>query len=392
MAELSTFLDREGVVRLKQWVDERVATKQDVLTEDSTLKDIEIDSIMGLCELIYDDVGKPGAYVQVGAQKLSQLLANGDDTIHPAFRISGAEKSILYIGKYQGIEDGSRIYSLPGVDPKVGINLDTYEAYCRNKGFGHHCITAAEWAFLALWCKKNGTQPKGNNNYGKDVTETAYQAIPVPGVQDGGKTARVLTGTGPLSWRHDGTLDGICDLNGNVWEWTAGIRLVKGELQVIPYNNAADPNVDTGAASAQWKAIKANATSWDDLFITPDGNGTTADSVKLDFVSSHWQWATAITSLSDSNRSATFAATTVTGLGATAMLYLQAMALIPEDGATVEDYNGDYFWANNGAAERCVFRGGDWLSGARAGVFALNFHYPRSAVHGTFGGHPAYYE
>lgn len=341
-------------------------------------------------KMITDDVGMPSFYVQVGAQKLSALLTGGDDTVHPAFRVSGVEQPSLYIGKYQGVQDGSRIYSLPGVDPMVNVNLDTYEKYCRNKGFGHHCITAAEWAFLALWCKKNGTQPKGNNNYGKDTAETVYQAIPAPGVRDSGRTARVLTGTGPLSWRHDGTLDGICDLNGNIWEWTAGIRLVKGELQVIPYNNAADPDVDTGAASAQWKAIKAAATSWEDLFITPDGNGTTAGSVKLDFVSGHWQWGTTITSQSDSSRSAPFASTTAVGLGATAKLYLQAMALMPEDDAAAEDYNGDYFWGNNAAAERCAVRGGNWIIGAPAGVFSVNFDAPRSIVGWHVGGRPAY--
>ena len=40
--------------------------------------------------------------------------------------------------------------------------------------------------------------------------------------------------------------------------------------------------MDTGAASAQWKAVKAAATSWEDLFITPNGQGTTAGSIKLE--------------------------------------------------------------------------------------------------------------
>ena len=344
-------------------------------------------------KMITDDKGMPGVYVQVGAQKLSALMTGGDDSVHPAFRVSGVEQPSLFIGKYQGIANANRIYSLPGVDPMVNVDLDTYEQYCRNKGFGHHCITAAEWAFLALWCRKNGTMPKGNNNYGKDTTETAYQAIPVPGVQDNGKTARVLTGTGPMSWRHNGQLDGISDLNGNVWEWTSGIRLVKGELQVIPYNNAADPDVDTGAASAQWKAIKAAATSWEDLFIDPNGQGTTSGSIKLDWVSGHWQWqAAAITSQSDSSRYTTFATTTSTGLSATAKLYLQAMALLPEDGATADSYNGDYFYANNAAEERCAFRGGHWCNGAYAGVFYLYFVDPRSYSGWLVGGRPAFVE
>lgn len=340
-------------------------------------------------KLISDDQNMPSCYVQLGVQKLSALLANGDDSVHPAFRCMGVEQPSLYVGKFQGMVHNNRIYSLPGEDPAAYITLDQMEQYCRNKGFGHHCITAAEWAFLALWCKKNNFQPKGNNNFGKDASETGYIAIPT--LRDGnGTILRVGTGTGPLTWSHNGQLDGIWDLNGNVWEWTAGIRLVKGELQVIPYNNAASSECDTGPASAQWKAIKADAASWEELFIAPNGQGTTPGSVKLDWVSSHWQWGTAISSLVDAERNASFAATTIVGLGATAKLYLQAMALVMEDGATAEDYNGDWFWANNGAEERCAFRGGDWSSGARSGVFAVNFRWPRSHVYASLGGRPAF--
>lgn len=340
-------------------------------------------------KMILDDKGMPGFYVQISKQNLSDLLTSDDNTVHPAFRVSGVEYPGVSIGKFAGVEDNGRIYSLPGVDPKTYITLDQYEERCRAKGYGHHCITAAEWAFLALWCRKNGTMPKGNNNYGKDIGETIYQAVPASYESDG-RTARTLVGTGPLSWRHNGALDGITDLNGNVWEWTAGIRLVHGELQVIPYNNAADPDVDIGATSAQWKAINANATSWDDLFITPDGSGTTAGSVKLDFVDGHWQFATTITSQEDSSRSAAFYKTTASGLSAIAMLFLQAMALLPEDNQEGDTYGGDYFYANNANEERCAYRGGNWTVGSVSGVFAVNLSYARSSSIATLGGRLAY--
>ena len=344
-------------------------------------------------KMILDDKGMPGFYVQVGAQNLSDLLADGDDTVHPAFRVSGVEKPYIYIGKYQGVEDNGRIYSLPGVDPKVSITLDQYEARCRVKGVGHHCITAAEWAFLALWCRKTGTMPKGNNDYGKDISEASYQAIPIGDRDSSGRIQRVASGTGPLSWRHNGQVDGVCDLNGNIWEWVSGLRMVNGELQVIPYNNAADPDVDTGADSAQWKAIKANATSWENLFITPNGQGTTTGSVKLDYVSEHWQWATTITSQEDSSRSAAFYLTTASGLSNIAKLYLQAMALLPEDNQEGDTYNSDMFYANNGIGnERCAARGGRWSSVASAGVFNLYLDYPRDYSMSPVGGRPAYAE
>ena len=48
---------------------------------------------------------------------------------------------------------------------------------------------------------------------------------------------------------------------------------------------------------------------------------------------------------------------------------LRSLALLPDEGATEADYEGDYYWLNNGVAERCVVRGGGWGGGADAGVF-----------------------
>ncbi len=335
-------------------------------------------------KLIADDKGLPGVYVERAAQPLSALLTGGDSSIHPAFLLNGIQKDSISFGKFQAKAHANRAYSLPGEDPTAYITLDTSEQYCKNKGDGHHCVTAAEWAFLALLAKKMGTMPKGNNNYGKDISEA--QHIAIPSYKDGnGTTCRVATGTGPLTWSDTGDLTGIWDLNGNVWEWVSGMRLVHGELQVIPYNNAADPGCDTSPSSVQWRAINAAATGYSDLFIAPNGSGTTAGSVKLDFVTDHWQWAVTITSLSDSNRYALFSATTSTGLSEFTKMYLRAMAFLPEEGATDADYNGDGFWANNGAAERLPLRGGHWDDGAGAGVFALDLCEPRLLTSWTVG-------
>lgn len=332
---------------------------------------------------LLDDKGLPGAYVPRTFMRLNALLTNGDSSVHPAFLYNGVQKDTLYFGKYPACVNLNRAYSLPGVDPRASIDFNTALQYCRNKGSGHHLITFAEWAFLALLAKKRGTMPKGNNDYGKDASESLYLAIPTYKDGNTGQTLRTATGTGPLTWSDTGDATGVMDLNGNVWEWNAGMRLVRGELQFIPYNNAADPTVDMSATSTAWKAIKATATSYNDLYITPNGAGTTSGSVKLDFVSNHWQYAPSATSTEDTGRSAAFAATTASGLSDFCKMYLQAMALLPEDGDT--DYGSDNFWANNGAEERLPFRGGSWRSGAGAGVFALYLHHPRSVVDTSVG-------
>lgn len=358
---------------------------------DFDLTRLAVKMVCPTNEVITDDKGMPGVYVQRNPRTLAELVTGGDSSVHPAFLVGGQQVTKLMIGKFQGKSHNNRIYSLPGEDPTATITLNTYETYCKNKGDGHHCITAAEWAFLALCAKKDGKMPKGNNNYGKDTTETAYVAIPSMARDSSNRIQRVATGTGPVTWSDTGDISGIWDLNGNVWEWVAGIRLVYGELQVIPYNNAAEASCDTSATSAEWRAINANATGYDNLFITPNGSGTTANSVKLDRVSGHWQWqAAAITDQADESRNSTFGSTTMSGLSAFCQMYMRAMALAP-DGELAE-YEGDVFYANNAAEERCAARGGGWNYGAGAGVFTLYFSYARSFSGTYFGGRPAFYE
>ena len=80
-------------------------------------------------------------------------------------------------------------------------------------------------------------------------------------------------------------------MNGNIWEWNGGSRTVKGELQVLVNDNAADLDHSQAASSAQWKAIDATTGS----YITPNGSGTTASSIKLDWVSGKITYSATIT-------------------------------------------------------------------------------------------------
>ena len=164
------------------------------------------------------------------------------------------------------------------------------------------------------------------------------------------------------------------DLNGNVWEWQGGIRLVWGELQILANNDAADPDNPQNATSTCWKAINAA----DGALVDPESKTTDSSAhvsgktVKLDYVNNKWTYSTSITNAKDESRSCAFYQVAAdSSIGDAAKVMLRALALLPDSDVTTDVYEGDYMWWNNGVAERCVCRGGVWGHGASAGVFYL---------------------
>ena len=338
-----------------------------------------------------DDTDLPSVLVYIPKFKNSDVLTGGNDSTHPAFIVNGVEIPGFYYGKYQAKVYNSVAYSLPGEDPTASINFDTARARCEAKGAGWHLSTNAEWAAIALWCKKNGFLPYGNNNYGKDSRESNCKAV--PSYYESGKIARVATGTGPISWSHDKTMAGIWDLNGNVWEWQGGIRLVWGELQILANNDAADPDNPQNATSTCWKAINAA----DGALVDPESKTTDSSAhvsgktVKLDYVNNKWTYSTSITNAKDEGRSCAFYQVAAdSSIGDAAKVMLRALALLPDSDVTTDVYEGDYMWWNNGVAERCVFRGGRWFHGAYAGVFALSGFGSRGLAATLIGFRAAY--
>ena len=337
-------------------------------------------------ELIYDNAGMPSIMVKIPKMTYKQLGMGESTAVHPAFIVNGTEVDAIYISKYQNIVQDGRAYSIGGVDPATGMNFDQARQYCEAKGEGWHCMTRIEWGLILRWCISNGVLPKGNTNFGKHQSENAYKAIPTYVYTDSGnqRIGRCATGSGPLTWYHDQTPSGIADLVGNVWEWSGGVRMVYGELQILANNNGADSAHSQSASSAEWKAINAA----DGTLITPNGSGTTSGSVKADHISGKLVWSTNITVKKDESDYETEAqiecdSTIKDG----AKLWLYNLGFLEYPGDTLED--GNACWFNNGAAERCFSSGGDWYGGPY-GLGSFVGDGPRSGSWDDLGFRAAY--
>lgn len=335
-------------------------------------------------ELIYDNAGMPSIMVKIPKMTYKQLGMGESAAVHPAFIVNGQEVDAIYISKYQNIVQDGRAYSLGGVDPAASLDMDHARQYCEAKGEGWHLMTRMEWGLIQRMCEAAGFVPKGNNNYGRHDSESFYKAIPT--YMSGDKIGRVATGTGPLTWYHDNSPSGISGLTGNVWEWMGAVRSVYGEIQFLVNNNGADSAHSQSPTSTEWKAISCV----DGSFITPDGKGTTANSVKIDIVGGKLQWAKTITHKNADGDwpSCTFGSITCSAdIGANAKLLLQALGMMPYSGSDL--CAGHTCWFRNSDEERAFFSGCSWHYPSR-GLGSFNGNHPRSNVDAVIGFRAAY--
>ena len=211
-----------------------------------------------------------------------------------------------------------------------------------------------------------GTVPHGNTNYGKDYYHP-YER----GTMPQGETQRTLTGSGQPTWYHNHDMSGIADINGNLWEWTGGLRLMDGEIQIIPYGNSMKLDCDMSASSTLWKAIKPDGT-----LVAPGTVGT----LKIDRTSASDATLRINTSVTtqttDSNDTSVPFKDTKAVSGVTIPQILIASGLYPDAGQTTPGR----FWARNNG-ERLPLRGSCFYNTSDGGAGALSLRNARSLVH-----------
>ena len=281
-------------------------------------------------------------------------------------------------------------------------------------GPGVHLLTAFEWASLAMLSHKYGILPHGNNantNPPADVTFTSETALldRACNARDAGWYAN-LVGTGPATWNLLHHPNGVADLNGNMWEWVMGLHMqtadeagheghamVLGNLNVSltgsPYGVSTSVGTNTLTDSRKAWTVNEFATMY---LIDSAGTRFTIAS----------NTATVITVSSGNPASGAYEIVTDTGTDITSGMAsgnkiltlrdsdagLKGFAIpATSDGTGAAQYGTDGYWFNTadpGSAPnniRTAIRGGPWLNGVNAGVFALNLLVPPSRSDNLIG-------
>ncbi len=343
-----------------------------VFSKDSLRASVEA-ATGGRVTVLYDDKGYPSYMVRIPAFNVEDVDADLGTGLHPAFIVDGVAKSEILIGQYPALVKDGRAVSLPGVAPSSSVNYDTAVGYCTAKGVGWHLMTNWEWAAIALWCIKNGFQPRGNTNYGRAYDQTHETGVR----QDGGipgdtaGPARTLTGSGPVTWFHDQTHAGICDLVGNVEEWIGGLKLSEGQIY-MPEDNDINLTDDTWPSSGVYFDSTASGSSGNvgDVILNTERANATSDK---GYLCNAWAGNT--------SKSTAYSALPL------AIQQRMMQAMIDPSFNTTDPVGR--VWARN-HDERLCRRGGFWTSGGHAGLAALNLCGIRTVATAFIGFRPAF--
>lgn len=317
----------------------------------------------GKTTIIMDNVDLP-SFMNPFYKMTNAQLFGGSEVVHSAWKQGTVEKEVFYASKFINCVVDGRAYSWPNVIPAHSYDFDTEMGFCNAKGLHWHQMSFAEWAAIVHLMHKTGYEPRGNTNYGKSHSHT-YEV----GAKD--STGRTATGSGPVTWNHDGTPGGICDFVGNVWKRLSGSRIVNGEIQIME-GNAPALQVSHADASTAWKAIKPDGS-----LVAPGTSGT------LRFnASGNIGTAVVTTGASSKAFSAIAAADSIT-----LPEIIRELLLAPVEGVANV---GNFWWNLEG--ERVPIRGGGCNCTSHAGASALHLYHLRSHVGGAFGFFSAYQE
>ena len=305
---------------------------------------------------IYDNAGIP-SFMYKFTRVSNKELFGGSDRPHPAFVIGGEVYDEIYISVYPNCEINGKPYSLPYQKPWTNLTNDEAAEACFSKGEGWHLMTAAEWGLIANISLKNGTLPHGNTNNGQYHADASEK-----GVKYDGGDGRTLTGSGPATWTHNHTPEGVHDLCGNVWEMLRGLRIKDGVLYAAKDNDAA-LNIDLTQEGDDWHRIKDDSGNVVKVSVDGSIKITTYPAIEQDYTGDCWEDVDIDCESEQLKELALFAGE-------------------PKAYLYIDSTDGEYF----------PIRGGGWGGGANAGLFYTCLIHPRSHSSWNLGFRSAYFK
>ena len=301
--------------------------------------------------VLFDNGGLPSIMVK--------FTPEAGKPLDPVFMVCGRRAKAIYISKYENTIVKGIPCSIPFAKAANCIDFNAASALCRGKGDGWHLMTNAEWEYLHNESLSGGTMPHGNTARGSyyfDEDESGEK-------YDYGHT---LTGSGPVTWTHTHTPDGVCDLCGDNWEMVAGLRLVKGAIEYIKDNDAAV--ADLSPDSEAWQRAKTAAGQ--DIFLDASSGGVTVTTEAPEDGWNGCRFKGMEINLEE-----------VPDI-------LRQLGIVPEN---VKEEKA-YIYADSGEDETIPFRGSGFDYTSNGGLGALRLSDPRSRVRSFVGFRSAYVE
>ena len=194
---------------------------------------------------------------------------------HPAFRLDASTTvPEILIGLFPVSLNGvGEPVTLPGVAPDLTATHDEARVHCRALGLGFHMMTIHEWGALAFWAFNLVQNLRGNSS-ANVITDQEY------GAKSSVTNTQILTGTGPLSWKHNGREFGVSDLVAGVQEMINLCRTVDCKIHFPQYNEFWKEPADWddqliwfGPSGGGLLCIRGTAPNADDVVYTADFDG-----------------------------------------------------------------------------------------------------------------------
>ena len=299
--------------------------------------------------------------------------------------------------------------SLPGFDPACGtggvtMSYSGLASACdainsgtkREDGDAVENMTIADYGYLGLLSVRKGFCARGNDSQGLSGQVTSEHGVPAAGYSNyryRNKFVLTKTGSGPDSWRHDGSPFGVSDVRGNTGCFVHGFQMLEGRLLYVPNNDLCSKASASGLASelaetsSAYKALKSDGTWLEQT--------TTEESMLYDYAqdmssvtSGQHSFVIATSLVNQQVNNDPYGGIPLSSLaardGVTIPLYMRLMLNAP---LLTGNPTGYAYMRNAASMRRVSIRGGGWGDGVGGAGFGFSYgHWGFGTWSGDYGG------